>query len=495
MKNDSFRLIKAEFDTGGKQPIKVDFIEDAEATPGGTHITLLMGANGTNKSRLLSSCVNAFRRFDDVANERNHSKLYRYESVEAGMNCISATMSRRGRESEFIPANLDRGLSPLLPSRVLVISNLIKDRFTFADHDTAEDPFYYYLGVRQRGNMMTTVAMDRLASEAVLRMLSHDNRYQAFSKWAGHVLPECELALVFPKARTASAENFLLDPKKWSQRITRVSNSPSYKERFWREIELNIPAIADFLRLLDQETSTDIDVNQRSYRYQDTRVVKLDDLTRAARKSFGDLRTIVSMATSLELIGKPSLLIRTSGWMAFDQLSSGEQNLLATGARLIAYAQPASFVVIDEPEVSLNVAWQQRYITLISEALEFAPGSHVLIASHSPYLVAELEKGKSTVVLITRRGEKLDFQTRAGEFWGWGSEAILYNVLGVHSASNYQFTLELANVLKLVKSRSKNSKPIRTFLAKCDDLDFGKGSEPLRVVIKEIRDYAEQLGK
>lgn len=412
-----------------------------------------------------------------------------------GLTCTAATLSRRSKVSRYDSTRVVKGVSPLLPSRVLVVSNLIKDRFTFSDHDSKVDPFYYYLGVRQRGNMMTTVAMDRLASEALLRMLSKDKRYQAFLKWTRHVLPDCELALAFPKARAATAENFLKDPKKWIQRFSSFGNSPSYKERHWKDIEPHVPTIADFLGFLDHVTSTDIDVSHRSFRYPDTRVVKLDDLTRASRKVFGDLRTIVTMAATLGLVGKPSLLVRANGWLEFDQLSSGEQNLLATGARLFAYAEPASFVVIDEPEVSLNVAWQQRYITLITEALEFAPGSHVLIASHSPYLVAELEKGKSTVVLITRRGNKLDFQTRAGEFWGWGSEAILYNVLGVHSASNYQFTLELANVLKLVKSKSKNGKPIRTFLAKCDDLDFGKGSEPLRVVIGEIRDYAEQLGK
>ena len=183
------------------------------------------------------------------------------------------------------------------------------------------------------------------------------------------------------------------------------------------------------------------------------------------------------------------------GWLDFKQLSSGEQNLLATGARLLGYATPASLILIDEPEVSLNVAWQQRYIELISEALKHAPGSHVIIASHSPYLVSDLKADNATVVVVERRDGKLHFKSHASQFWGWGSEAILYRVLGLPSASNYLFSQDLANVLKLIQEASHDVDLIASFLAKCDQLDFGENAEPLKLVVDEIRQYHKEISK
>jgi hypothetical protein len=224
-----------------------------------------------------------------------------------------------------------------------------------------------------------------------------------------------------------------------------------------------------------------------------TRSLILDQLTPAVREKLGKLSSALSMAASVRLIERPSLVLKDKRWITFTQLSSGEQNLLATGARLFAFAVPGSLVVIDEPEVSLNIAWQQRYIDLISEALVHAKGSHVIIASHSPYLISDLRAENSTVVVIERSDEGLKFRSHPGEFWGWGSEAILYEVLGLPSASNYHFSRELAGVLKLVSEKSTDAERFAKFLRKCEQLDFGAEAEPLKVVIEEIRNYAGGL--
>jgi hypothetical protein len=221
--------------------------------------------------------------------------------------------------------------------------------------------------------------------------------------------------------------------------------------------------------------------------------IRLDQLNTKSANELGRLSRLFGIASSIGLFDRPSLVIKTNKWLDFAQLSSGEQNLLATGARLFAFAAPGSLVVIDEPEVSLNIAWQQRYIELISEALAHAMGSHVIIASHSPFLISDLRAENSTVVVIERSEEGLKFRSHPGEFWGWGSEAILYEVLGLPSASNYHFSRELADVLKLVSEKSTDAERFAKFLRKCEQLDFGAEAEPLKVVIEEIRNYAGGL--
>ena len=73
-------------------------------------------------------------------------------------------------------------------------------------------------------------------------------------------------------------------------------------------------------------------------------------------------------------------------------LSSGEMQILILFAFL--YFQPnyvdRSFVVlVDEPELSLHVAWQHRYVDSIREA---NPNGQLIIATHSPEIAGAVEQ-------------------------------------------------------------------------------------------------------
>lgn len=62
-------------------------------------------------------------------------------------------------------------------------------------------------------------------------------------------------------------------------------------------------------------------------------------------------------------------------------LSSGERNLLTLLALLIVEGDTRNFLLIDEPENSLNLKWQRSFLTLIQD---IAPQAQIIIASHSP---------------------------------------------------------------------------------------------------------------
>jgi hypothetical protein len=188
----------------------------------------------------------------------------------------------------------------------------------------------------------------------------------------------------------------------------------------------------------------------------------------------------------------PTLCIESTPWLPFSHMSSGEQNILSVGAKLSAYATPGCLVAIDEPEVSLNVAWQQQYIELIRKSLAQASGSHVLIATHSPHLIASAVSKESSIMLIQKNGRDLSFKTVDANFEGWGSESVLYQVLGIPSASSFHLNRDLANVLRHIQEKGKDKQLIRNFLRKVSGLDYG-GIEPIELVVGEIRAYLETL--
>lgn len=369
----------------------------------------------------------------------------------------------------------------------------MRDRFTFVEWGIEDASRYYYLGVRQSSNLTTTGAMDRIAAEAYIRILGDRAKTNTFGNWALQLFPNCQLGIGFDDFSPTPLDRFLSNPEEWvKKQFGRVSSSRWTEEKLLdaKKAMPNIKRLFHFLQEYGQHHESN---SGKLVRQGTTRILQPQKLSLAAHEEFGGLRQSFSLASSLRLIGRPSFMLNTGAWMDFTQLSSGEQNLLATGARLIGYATPGSFIVIDEPEVSLNVAWQQRYIELILGALEHAHGSHVFIASHSPYLVADLRAGNATVVVVERRGKELNFKSHPGRFWGWGSEAILYEVLGLPSASNYHFSRELAAILKLVENDSKDAIPFRRFLEKCDQLDLPVDAEPLRLVIEEIRMHYKNL--
>jgi predicted ATP-binding protein involved in virulence len=67
-------------------------------------------------------------------------------------------------------------------------------------------------------------------------------------------------------------------------------------------------------------------------------------------------------------------------------LSSGEQHMLVVLSELLFRVEPNSLVMIDEPEISLHVSWQQQFLRDIESVTKLALFD-VLIATHSPQIV------------------------------------------------------------------------------------------------------------
>ena len=64
-----------------------------------------------------------------------------------------------------------------------------------------------------------------------------------------------------------------------------------------------------------------------------------------------------------------------------DKLSSGERHLLTFLTTFLILARDYNFLLIDEPEISLNMKWQRELLPLLSE---LNPNSQIIVATHSP---------------------------------------------------------------------------------------------------------------
>jgi len=89
-------------------------------------------------------------------------------------------------------------------------------------------------------------------------------------------------------------------------------------------------------------------------------------------------------------VGRDGLSIYTDegSELELEMLSSGEQHELAILYELLFRVSDNSLILIDEPELSLHVAWQEKFLDDLDEMSKISK-FRVLLATHSPQIICD----------------------------------------------------------------------------------------------------------
>jgi predicted ATP-binding protein involved in virulence len=88
-------------------------------------------------------------------------------------------------------------------------------------------------------------------------------------------------------------------------------------------------------------------------------------------------------------------------------LSSGEQHEIVLLYELLFKIEPDTLVLIDEPEISLHLAWQQQFLGDLVEMAKLS-AFDVLVATHSPAII-----GKRWDLTVELKGPDLELESAA----------------------------------------------------------------------------------
>ncbi|HBR3004903.1 AAA family ATPase [Klebsiella pneumoniae] len=84
------------------------------------------------------------------------------------------------------------------------------------------------------------------------------------------------------------------------------------------------------------------------------------------------------------IINKQEIYVETEDSnLSIGALSSGERHILTFLSIVIIAGRGRDILLIDEPEISLNIKWQR---TLLSLLQELVPETQIIVASHSPII-------------------------------------------------------------------------------------------------------------
>lgn len=443
------------------------------------HISVIIGKNAAGKSRILASALNKMRLTTNRRLKDKGETQYLWLKLDQSHFMISG--------KSYIPLDFDK-------INLVSISNSLYDKFP---HQAKSDKNYTYVGQRMVG---LSTHRRSIINEVidVLNDQINNSEYKAKAlKLTEFIEIEPFIKISLRKGpgldRQSSKSELLfdknLDLKKYLLKLA--------KEGFYRNQARYLEDAAKndrFLSGLKNYIQTEIAELTKSAEKKTIDYI-IDFRGANESNSFIEDYEYFSMLRRLNLLTYESVTVR-KGIIDFDILesSTGQIGLLTTFLRALPHLKDNSLIFIDEPEISLHPSWQMQYIDLLRTFLNDFYGCHVLIASHSHFLLSDLNPKWSSVVTLEAKDESIHGEVLEYSPYSWSPEAILYNVFGVTGVRNHYFENDVRTLLELISENSKNKSRIQSLIRKLEEFKLPPG-DPLKGILNDAHNYLESIRK
>lgn len=226
--------------------------------------------------------------------------------------------------------------------------------------------------------------------------------------------------------RTFLDDHLGLDPDEGIESVLFVLRQPPWKSkaadgdpRFWNARGV----VSDFLSRLQDIALAPVDINRSvptsiwNKKTLEFKYLYVKDIA-ALRSLVGNqtpaqfFRDLESTYVS-ELIEEVRIRVRlkkNDGSVTFRELSEGEQQLLTVLGLLRFTAENESLFLLDEPDTHLNPRWSVDYISylkkFIASGIHQDETSHIILTTHNPLAVAELDREQVQILRLTKDDER-----------------------------------------------------------------------------------------
>ncbi|PEW14340.1 hypothetical protein CN435_22080 [Priestia megaterium] len=478
---DKFRLVEFK-----NKKLHVRFVDEDKEYDDLLLTSLVIGPNGTGKTRLLSEISETLRFINGLKTSDNKTKR---NILEDGL-CLSYKVGKKLYKIEYqgalkITENGDKSsIQEInLPKRILAISFMVNDKFVFNDSRDSND-IYYYLGTRQTSNATFVNSITKKIVDILIEKTSD----AAFLEKLESVMDFLNLPPVMEiyfelKRKQLFAEGKII--QKIHLEVEKHKRKFDYRSDKIKKLNDNY--IEDLTNFLQE------DFNPEYLNEERTLVIKYHidfaspHKNKLLPKHFDYLNTLVSLG----LLSQPKLLLHGESPYGFDNASSGEKQFLYSMINILSQIQDGSLVLLDEPEISFHPNWQIKYINYIKKIFEEYKNCHFLVATHSHFMISDLEPGSSTIISLNFSEDRNSIEAKLHDenTFGWSVEDILYNIFGVVTTRNLYVADEIDSFLKKISMKETDKINIEKELKKLRDINENlKEVDPLKDVIKIIFD-------
>jgi predicted ATP-dependent endonuclease of OLD family len=151
----------------------------------------------------------------------------------------------------------------------------------------------------------------------------------------------------------------------------------------------------------------------------------------AFNSNFLDAKLLTKLVDlSKQMFNRPIFKNASNDEVTIDQLSDGEKQLYGRLIALMILEPSNSIILIDEPEIALHPAWQQRIMQLYSH---IGKNNQFIVATHSPQIIASIPYKNR--ILLRKENNKIEPTHCHSPPSGLDINSILYEIMGANPRS------------------------------------------------------------
>lgn len=489
IKEKSFVLNRLEIYDGLLGGLKLDFASDYKGKSN-IFFSILIGENGSGKSIILRSIIDIFLQIESLKEGKikrsSRIGIKDYELIYTLGQDQYKIISLNGKVKVFINEMEMNNYNEIkLPSNIMACSFLINDKFIWRKGET--NSIYKYMGVRTSPTMTNTSFVVKQIVNNIIQ--SKDKKF--FVEGMRECLKflnlkfECKLIYKVKKKKLFfdgeidESNIFSRFDELWAKRSTRA-----FGFKIVEELKKKPNELKEIVNL----------INYISYRVNNQK-----ELSYCIDFSKNDIVidnniniNILDTLSRLDIISNPEIYISKSNSYSVANASSGEMHILFLITNILSKINENTLILIDEPEVSLHPNWQIKIISLLKKVLGNIYNSHLIIATHSHFMVSDLNKENSSVIAIKNEDNEIASKNIEYNTYGWSAENILYRVFDVPSNRNYYLADELDSILESISIGRINEvkdkmEKLEMLLPNLTDNDPLK--EIINKILKKVRAY------
>ncbi|HDV5443302.1 AAA family ATPase [Vibrio cholerae] len=442
--------------------------------------TLIIGENGVGKSYLLRTLSDFIRQ----VTTNNSGKVFKYDDVEL-VYTLDSDEYRIIKKRDFIKyyKNGEKiDLNQLSkPNKIIALSFMVNDKFSFSNN---QDDVYEYLGIRATSNATYTSSIQKKLLSSLLHSLSDSSRVESLKSVFDFLNIGREIRIRY-KLRRKTLFSHGISKEQIFKKVESLINRKDYLSSLKvNEILDCSNDIIEFVRFIEDYY----------IKHESNIAISLD----FSKKDFhiSDVFYYLEMLEKLEFLSPPEVDFIKDEKCNFEHTSSGEKHFLYTMINLISHIENNSLILIDEPELSLHPRWQMKYIRLLKDITKRYYTSHCILASHSHFMVSDLDP-KTSTLLSLKKGTEEDYDSRVCSLieydtYAWSAENILYRVFGLRTTRNFYFESDISKLLGLISSKSRDLDIIKNLYCKLMDYSLDE-NDPINILLSECKDYIDSL--
>jgi len=421
--------------------------------------TIIVGKNGTGKSRLLKSII------QHIIKRREDGEEY------------VGFFSEWNQQLSALKTNYN-------PENVIAVSTSPFDKFPLR-HKHQESDFYSYLGLRNlRSTDLGMAYMARIFGSLTQSILSDHYRLEKIStvlEYLGYnpilsaryhleLPPRIIIETLESKNPIESFISLLTD------RSRNIILNRVFRNFFDDNDEPNVEKVSRVLEIYERISSRtskpriEVYLEERGV-FLSYETITIEDLLYLEELGVARLRDI-------------TLTKANGNTFRIGDASSGEQSVVMSILGIASQISNGSLICIDEPEVCLHPEWQERYIDLLISTFRDYFGCHFIIATHSPLMVSKL-KNENCYLMAMEDGylvnaskinkKSVDFQL-ANTFKtpGFKNEYLSRELISILSQFGAEGRIEsstlnkLKDILKL-KNQIDDSDPVKRLMSMAEE--------------------------